>query len=308
MTLITISANPTAYVFISGNAIKELAGTITTPDPEDTNDVCICTFRCDYIEKVFAQAGGEFWKNDSNTFPFKKQIASDVVNIQLWKNGVKLADIVDDTYGTLIDGYPFPTVPAQALYKIFTVEWEKVITVESPGLYQIKAFQTITGVDLTFESQLFKLEPYNDLHADGTVRIEIVQNGNIIRSEFDFTGTQLGFSSRIPANLNKTSPSTEQSMHEKQNYEKDQVQTRLIDNWELETKPIPFIINNALLYNYMLGNEIFITDYNILNETIYRRIPVVYEEVEKDRATNDINSSFLFKFTDRVDDILKRNF
>lgn len=308
MTLITISANPTPYIFISGNAIKELAGTITTPDPEDTSDVCICTFVCNYVQKVFGEAGGEFWKNDSYTFPFKKLVDTDIIDIELFKNGVKLADIVDDTYGTLIDGVPFPTVPAQALYKIFTVEWEKVIAVEGSGLYQIKAAQTITGVDVPFESQLFKLEPYRDLQADGTVRIDIVQNGNVIRSDFDFTGMQLGFSTRIPGDLKKATPDTEQSMHEKQDYGKDQVQTRLINNWEVETKPIPFIINNALLYNYMLGNEIFITDYNILNETIFRRIPVVYEEVEKDRATNDINSSFLFKFTDRVDDILKRNF
>lgn len=300
--------NTSPYTLFSGNAIKSGVGTVDLIDPEPGNDVCVCDWICDYVEKVFASPGGEWWKNDSNTFPFRLLIPTDAVNIELWKNGSKLADIVDNTYGTLIEGYFGTGIAAQELYRVFIVSWEKVMSVSGAGLYQVKAEQTLLGVNVPFESHKFKLETYSDLSANGTVRIEVVQNGNILRSGFDFTGTELSFSTRIPADLRLITPETEQEMHLKQTYERDQIQTKLINNWELEVRLIPIQVSDSLIYNYMLANEILITDYNILNEKIYRRVPVVYEEVEKEREPNQIKSSFLLKFTDRTDDVLKRNF
>lgn len=306
--IIETLTNPDPYILFSGNAIKDVGDTVDLIDPEPGNDVCVCDWICDYVEKVFASPGNEWWKNDKNTFPFRYLIPADTIDIELWKNGSKLADIVDDTYGTLTDGYFGTGIEAQELYRVFEISWEKVMSVSGAGLYQIKASQTLLGVDVPFESHKFKLETYTDLSADGTVRIEVVQNGNILRSGFDFTGTNLSFSTRIPAEFKLVTPDTEQEMHLKQTYERDQVQTKLINNWELEVKLIPTQVSDALLYNYMLANQILITDYNILNEKIYRRISVVYEEVEKERESNQIKSSFLIKFTDRVEDILKRNY
>lgn len=293
--------------FGSGLATKKKGDSLPNISSKKSNDVCYCEFECYYRGNVFAEVGGEGYKNDKSQFLFRRFVPSDTVAIELWKNGEKIADLNDNTYGTFFNGFPSGTAEQQ-LYVGFLLEWEEVFNAFGGGEYQIKAELSIIGVASTFESEFYRLMGYSDKAADGTVRIETIQNGNIMSSIFDFTGLNWYQSVRVRGRFYEDGEDFEKIVYQTQEYRQEQVQDKIIENWTLEADFLPRSVSEFLTKNAVLSNEFTVTDYNILNEQILREIDVYPESIEKNRIQDNRNSNYIIKFTSKEDNIIKRNF
>lgn len=305
--IILVAPNTNPYTFSSGMATKVEGEGLPIIPEIGTNDICICDIMCGYSEDVFAKLGDAFFKNDKNDFLFQRLITADTLTIKLFKNGAQIATITDNTYGTY-----FPSFTLYPLVTGFLIEWEKVFDLEGAGLYQIIADLNVIGEDSTFESQFFRLAEYTDELADGTVRIESFQTGNILRNQFNFTGMLPGGwyqSFRIKGRLFTPDPKIVIDNYKNQQWRKRQIRDQILNEWTLETEQLPSIITNKLIYNVTLANTIQITDYNIFNHEVYRRIELYTSDIDK-RPDPDRNNerSYTIKFTDKTEDIIKTNF
>lgn len=306
--IITQLTNTVPYIYGSGNAFKLLGKSLPEVTPLEINDICICDYiTCEYKEKVFAEIGGEYWKNDMNEFLFKRFIAADTVGIELYKDDIKIADLNSSTYGTFFNGFASGNAEQQ-LYVGYLLDWEQVLTLHGTGNYQVKAQLNIIGVSSTYESRKFTLCQYSDIAADGTVRIESYQNGNIIGNQFDFSGLNWYQSIRLAGRFGNPTPVMEKDDYETETRNIRQIQTKMRREWDLNTKQIDWEVAEKLIYNKMLANEILITDYSIRAESIWRRIGVFPKELEKIKTPTSVNKIYNIKLVDNKDIFIKRNF
>ena len=158
------------------------ASSVPLPAEIITNDVDYCRLECCYYEEVFALVGGADYQNDKSSFLFQKFDAGDSILFELWRNGAKIEDLNDDTFGTY-----YASFTNQTLYTGFIIDWESVFSVHGGGNYIFKAQKTLLGETSEFVSRNFKLIEYDDFLADGTVKIVAFQKGNIISNELDYT-------------------------------------------------------------------------------------------------------------------------
>ena len=302
--------NTTPYFFGSGMAWKLKGNSL--PEIIDTpmNDICICDFiQCKYSEKVFAFGGGEWWKNDKSEFLFKRLVGTDTIDIELWKDGVKVDDLNDGSNGIFYNGFASGS-SEQQLYVGYLVEWEKVLLLHGVGEYQIKANLNIVGSATTYESRLFNLCVYSDIAAHQTVRFESYQDGNIIGGQFDFTGLNWYQSMRLPGTFGNPTPIYENTRYTTSNPQRKirQIKDKMSTEYFLKTKKIGWETVQSLIYNGMLANELLFTDYNIKAETIFRRIGVFPAEIEKPEISGTPDKIYNIKFTTNTDTLQKRNY
>jgi hypothetical protein len=299
--------NTTTYSITSGMATKIKGESLTEVISPEVNEICYCKLECEYKEKVFASISNDYWKNDKNTFIFRRLISTDTVTINLYKGNVLIATIVDNTFGEFINGYPSGT-PDQQLYVVFTIYWQNVFNTFGGGQYQISTDLNILGNTSTELSTVFNLQGYSDQNANGTVRIETIQNGNIIGSPFDFTGLNVYQSYRLGGKLTEITPTLEDDSYLDFDYIKNQIQTKLIPKWLLKTKRIPRVVSILLSRDTILANEILITDYNIFNEAIFRRVSLYPESIDKPDIGKTTKPIFEITFVDKIENTIKRNF
>lgn len=301
--------NTTPYVYNSGNAGKFLGPSLPElPDPQD-NDSCICDFlTCEYAEDVFASPPNptEYWKNDMNEFLFKRFVPADTVDMELHLEGVKVADLNNNTYGTYFPS--FTGSAEQQLYKGYLLDWLKVFNLHGAGSYTIVTNLVIVSVATTTTSRKFHLNLYSDILANSTVRIESTQNGNIFGGQFDFTGLNWYQSLRVPGIFGNPIPIYEATEYMTSTHKRRQNKAKMSREWTLNTKLISWEVVEKLIYNKLLGNEILITDYQIIAESLWRRVKVFMQEVEKPEVRGNPNRKYNIKFTDEKDIFTKRNF
>ncbi len=306
--IIQLISNTNPYVYNAGGATK-LGGTSLPNIPTDAeNDVCLCDLGCEYIEQVFAKTGGAWWQNDKNDFLLQKLISADTIVFKLYKDNVLKATITNNTYG---DWYNFGDL-TNPLYTGFVVYWENVFNAFGAGNYQIKADKVILGVATTFESQKFFLLEYTDERADGTTRIESYQNGNIMSSQFDYTDILTGGwyqSFRMKGRLSSPKPKIQTDRILNEDYELVQVQDKITKEYVLETEQIPSFLSNKLIYDNTLANKFLVTDYNIYNNEIFRRLDLYAVELEKvNEPDRNTQRSYKITLNDKIDNHIKRNY
>lgn len=269
---------------------------------EQSNDFCYCRLECEYTELAFAEAGGDEYKNDKSSFLFQKMVGADSIVFELYKAGALVATLNDDTLGIY-----YASFPAQALYTGFVIDWGLVADAHGFGVYQFKAQQTILGDASTFESRVFRLMPYADDLADGTVKIESYQNGNIIGSPFDYTDLNWYSSYRVAGRFGGKSPVIEVDNYVKSDFTKAQIQDRIRTEYTLQTRLLPSVVANAVAYDQVLANSILITDYNVLSHELYRQIQVRPISIDAKEYEQNRRMSFEIKL-EAVSDLRKRNF
>lgn len=300
--IVTEETNDNPYVLTSGMSIRQQAPIIPTIPTDETKDFCNCLYECVYKEFVFASDNSNWWENDKSTFLYQKLIAADTIDLKLYKNDVFVADLTDDTYGEYLNDYDNP------LYLVFIIDWRKVYDIFSYGIYRVEAEKNIIGIDSIDVSHDYHLMFYRDELAHGTIRIESYQNGNILRSPFDYTGMYLYRSSRIRGRLNKLEPKATIDNYEDTTRVFRQIQGRLTDQFELETYVLPIELGELLIYDSLLGNEFLVTDYNRFND-VKRRTSLYLDEIsERIKPDQQTGAAYLIKVSDRNDDQLKRNF
>ena len=252
---------------------------------------CFCDYECEYNEKAFALPGGTSFQNDKSAFARKRILVADTLIFQLFKNGALLSILTDDTYGEFFD---FGDHPTQLDVKAFRIHWEKVFTLEGGGQYQFKSVETIAGVTTTYESRKFRLRRYDVEAVNRTVRIETVQNGSINGGPeaFDYTGMEWENMFRIEGKLGPRVTDLEDDGYLNSQLERTQITTTLETSYKLTTLLIPREVVDLLIYNTMLANRIFVTDYNVFSThnlgkgtaIVYNRIPVEKSAIEEAKS------------------------
>lgn len=283
----------------------QLAGQIT---PVLTVDYCDCSCVGQYYETVFAKDGGDEHENDCSSFLFKTISATDTVVITLYKDGVSLGEITDDTYGTLYDFGAWTDVTEQSRYKGFVIDWEKVIIEEGSGEYYLEAVSTILGTASTFTSHKFRLRYYTDQRADGTVRVTTYQNGNIIGSDFNYTGMNWQQCIRIRGEVLKKREFTKDTYLDS-DWNESQIQDQVTWVFDMTVDGIPESISKVLFDDNILANDIYLNDYNIFNHNIIRNQAVYPSEIgEPTHYAGNVKSDFEATFKEKKQDRIKRNY
>jgi len=308
MSITQQTANSSPFTYHTGMATKTTATSLPNIPAGLENDICLCDLGCEYIEEVFAKTSGEWWQNDKNDFLLQKLVSADTITFKIYKEGVLQNTVTNNDYGTF---YDFGDL-GNPLYTGFVIDWESVYNAWGAGNYQVKADKVILGVATTFESQKFYLLLYTDYRADGTTRIESYQNGNIMSSAFDYTDILTGGwyqSYRIKGRLSTPSPkiSTDRILNE--DYELVQVQDQIIDEYVLETQQLPAFLTKKLIYDNTLSNKFLVTDYNVFNHEIYRRLDLYATELEKvNEPDRNRERSYKITLTDKLANHIKRNY
>ncbi len=274
---------------------------------QETNDICYCAIECTYTELAFAEIGGEDYKNDKASFLFRKVDDNDIITFELWKDGIKIEDLINNTFGQY-----FATFTASPLQTGFILNWEDVLSVHGTGLYQFRANATILGDLSVFESQLYRLYPYSDENADKTVRISAFHTGNIKGSRFDFSDLVDGgwpFYARVSGNFQEITPETVLDNYLDSEDNKLQRQDKLISQYELFVKQVPYsIVSLFLKGNISLGNTILITDYDIFNVTIYRGLSLYYKDQSYEPLVGQRRQDITVQFSSKREDLYTQNF
>lgn len=304
--MIRIQLTDTLLPSIEGQCTMLEAPTIIAPAV--VNDAyCLCD--CEYEELVFSETGAivSEYKNDKTDLIFIKAISSDTITIKMYKDTDDPKTISDNTYGTY-----YSTFTAQPLYVGFVADWNKIYNSLGAGLYYFEITKTIMGVETTVYTPDYRLRPYTDLGANGTVRIETYNSGSILNSDFDYDGLLTGGwyqSMRINGKLLAKVPKLQVDNYIDQNYNVIQRQDRISNEWELITGLLPANISNKLLYDMLLADRILVSDYNIYSEENIKQLELIKNgNVEKKSFNKNQKSNFSIKFTDKKLDGIKNNY
>lgn len=306
MTVILNISNDKPFLKGTGMATKIIVEGVTQPIviPSESSDVCYCDIECEYIEKVFHHEDGEDYQNDKSSFLYAKKRSSDAIIIKLFKNDIEIAILNNNTYGIY-----YPTFTLQPLYVGYQIDWSKVFDENGNGLYQIKTTANIFGSDIEYISQKFSLTRYSDLAANKTVKIETIQNGNVIGSQFDLTDLSWYSAFRVPGTFGLKEPTLEQNNYIDNNYTISQIQDKIITEYLLKTNYLPSVISNQVFYSKVLANFIYITNYDLTAHEIIRKIDVVPVSPEDiNYQTKGRGVRFDYKFKPRIENNIKTNF
>jgi hypothetical protein len=288
------------------NQLLQVTGT-NTFSFEDTNDICYCAIECEYREPVFAEVGGEDYKNDHSSFLFRKVDTNDIISFELFKNGVKVADLNNNTLGEYYSS--FATQPLQTG---FIIDWEKVLPVHGAGKYRFKAPQTILGESNTFESRIFELKPYSDRSADKTVRIKGIQTGDIEGSRFvfrDLLPDGWPFYVRVRGYFQEVEPELTKGFLKDSERVIAQIQDEIVKKYTLDIYQAPKSVLNLFLNGEIsLANNIFVTDYNIFNTEILRNVEVDNQNIGYEPNKNQRKQDMLLEFNARKQNLVTRNY
>lgn len=270
------------------------------------NAVCVC--KCNYREPVFSEAGSivDWNKNDKTALLFKKAIAADTITIKLYKDLIPYT-ITDDTYGTYYAG----TLTGQNKYWGFVADWNKIYNTLGAGRYYFEIISVIIGATTTIETIEYWLQPYSDLQANNTIRIETYNTGTILSSPFDYTGILPdGWyqSFRIKGKLLPKIPKLITDNYIDQDNNIIQINDKITNDYELDLNLIPASIADQLIYDNLLANKILVSDYNIYNEDVKRQIELRPTDIEKKYYNYNNNVKIKIKFTSSKDNIIKNNF
>jgi hypothetical protein len=270
------------------------------------DEFCPCDFICDYEERVFSDSSGDTRKSDLNEVIFKKVKSSDSIVLKLYRYGQEVATLNDDTFGTYYNGFD-----NQPLYVAYLVDWEKVFQQFTGGQYQIKAELDILGAISTVESRYFRLSIWSELSANRTVKIRSVQNGNILRSEFDYTDLLPGGWNqyiRLQGQFGNNTPAIESDNFLNTSYEKLQNQDIVTNEYELKVENIPEELVNKLTNDNILGNQIFVTDYYLQASAKYIDFPVYVDSISDVSPLPNGRMNLTLICKDRIQDVRKRNY
>ena len=293
-------------------ACTQDSNNISIPTTPPTIDFCYCTFECEYNEKVFASPGNEDYKNDKSSFIYETVDNGGVIEFKLFKNGVQITTIIDDTLGTYypIGSLPSTTTTDHSLKSGFICEWELVYNTYGVGVYYFEIEVTNFNRPITNTTQKYNLQVFTTSRADKTTTLKSIQNG-YIQGGLDYTGLNWGYQFRVPGKLLYTAPDFEKTTYLNSSREEQQIQAQVIRNYEFSCDFIPSILSDGIINDYILGNELLIRDFSIWNASNLTYVekslvPTGIEETEYYERSQ--NGNFIFSMQERKQNKLKRNY
>lgn len=266
-------------------------------------------YDCCYEELAVADLEDEVsWKNDKTSLLFNLSLPTDSVEIKMFKDGQEIAILNNNTYGTFYPVSYFQALENPQLKTGMVIEWRKVLELEGPGCYYFTADREIINRNSVLETHKYELKPYNEFITDRTIRLNVFSTG-YIEGGIDYLGFEWEHMIRLRGKFHKPTPTFETDNYQDTNRNIQQIQDQITTQYDLELEPIPRAIGKPLIYDRILGNRIIITDYNLFNydRIIEREVyPVEISEAKFNNRTG--NAIFNLKFTDKKQNIIKRNF
>lgn len=281
----------------SGASFRVPTTTITSEASNIESSFCFCG-GCDYEQSVFAFIGGEDYQNDKSSFLFSKKVPTDKIAFELYKNGSKVADLDDSTYGEYVASYT-----EQPLYTSFILYWEKVLLnpLFGVGIYTVKVQKTILGNSDTLESVKFNLRIYNDQLADGTLKIQAVHNGNHL-SGFNYKNLVEGGwieEYRLSGQIDSITPVSETDVYRSNDNKQYQIKARENKELVVSFNPLPFEAWERLLFiDVMATEKLLITDYNLIRNSSKKSDSfITYDLIKNEVEKEDYPQKSSFKIT-----------
>lgn len=286
----------------TGQAFAQEVVLKTIPE-QPLDPYCLCDFglkECAYREPAFYGGNGKY-ENDYTSLFINKVDNSDIIKFVLINiennEETELTEAEEALFGQYFDNDTFTGI---------RIEFDKLVAA-FPDLSAIKfrIEQEVFGSNVEVETHEFQLIRYSAEMANGTVRIETVNSGRI-ESGNDYHDYKWRRSVRLFGFFGRESPTISVDNYQDGDRTIKQIQDSIKNEYTLETELVPNQIFRAVMFNDMLANEIFISDYNIRNAN-YKGVPVVPESVSSTYYEKNSNGSYEITFTDRKQNNVKRN-
>lgn len=252
------------------------------------------------------------YKNDKFDVIGRKTTLFSSIAFELWKDGAKIADLNDNTYGTFYpvgtwstaDGY----TPNQAKQSGYQGDWLTVYNLHGAGCYNVVKVLTIGFSDIRRTiGCTYQLMLYSNDEADGTVKFEAIQKGYIISEFIDYTGIDWTRHFRIPGFFGLPERQSQQNWFVNRIREEEQIQDSIRKVYLFEPYFLPKCIQPEM-DEVLLSNYIFFTDYNLSNAYDLRKIQVRWNGDENVNYFEESTvESPTFKFIELKTNRLKRN-
>lgn len=236
---------------------------------------------------------GDTFKNDKHSVIFIYDLGTVSVDFELesYVNGIwtKVADLTDDTYGTLralgfaveTDDSVDPAIVV-AQYAGFEIDWQLVITLLGEATYRIKTVETDIVAEVTNQLSFeFCLKAYLPHRANKTVRFEWYQKGIL----GDRLADELVFDYSYPAAIvggdgwfNQLRLPDSFFGFNRSNYEREYVrytngqqvyiQDKQVEEYDFHSGMFPDFLHNYIKSDIVQADRILVTDYNSKNPNL----------------------------------------
>lgn len=230
---------------------------------------------CCYQNIVLADSTTEASRNDFTGFWHKRSIDAETVEFKLVDANTSTEILItDNTYGDYKDYGMHATQPDLAT---FICEWHKVLSVLGEGAYYIKKVINISGIITTINSNTFQLKTFSHEQADYTVRFDSYMDGKLHDYDVDFKGTGFKTSLRTIGFFGRPEWSYTEENVIYTTEEVDQVSMDIEMEYQFQVNRIPDCIAYELMEFMMLGNDLYINDYNSANFSYLLGVPVKFK-------------------------------
>ena len=286
---------------------KGLKLKLYSPFDEDDRGAKKC---CEKVLALASTSDSDSFKNDFKTLFFKKEVNTDTCDFELYKNGVKIADLDDSTYGTFTD---FGDIEGKEDWTIFTLDWRKVLINEGVGSYYMTSQISQLGLPaIPRDTLCYDLRPFSFELANRTVRFESVQNGILEDQDLDFKGLNLLDMIRVKGFFGNYVPKITQDNIVDNDNNIHQLRQDNFGEYEFNSEMIKFFASRELIDYHFKGYPIYVSDYNKYNHSYdYKRKSVILESIEAPKYLNEKRQRKAFfgaKFRDLLENKRKINY
>jgi hypothetical protein len=263
---------------------------------------------CCYTNLVLADENdANPYKNDFNGFYFNKQTNGDDCEFILHELATgDTFNLNNSTYGIFKD---FGSISNNPKLTTFVVEWRKVLAVLGTGLYQVERNITVAGLSFSMMSNTFTLDIFSDERADKTVRLDAIMDGTMVHLGVNFKGSDFKTSLRTNGFFGRREPKYKQDNLVKRNYDTVQVSMSQENEYQMQTGLLPECITEEVYDFLIFGNELFASDYNLINHSYKFRVHAVEFDTNKGGKyyTTNRDARLNFTFMDRIKNKRKIN-
>jgi len=272
--------------------------TISFTPPEDALSTCFCDFECETNLLAFADSSPSATDRTKDYFTLYYKSKDETAVISFNING---NDLIDGDHGVALF-----TDETETDQVGFIVDFTKIFTTFGGNQYTLNIVVTNEfGATFTRSYGKFQVCEFSELRADGTVKIKSIQNGSI-ESGFDYANENVPFYLRIEGFFGN-----KQKINEFiKTPNGSRVDVQVHDRWWYEYEFIfdsnKYNFIDLILDNLLSGDEVYFSDYNLLNATRdvpYNNIMVRESETDAEHITGTNTSVYTVK----LEDALKNN-
>lgn len=232
----------------------------------------------DPILNVLADSSGKKIQNDVNTpfWAFEKTVTAATIKMYKLVNSawVLQATIFDNTYGTY-GAFGYYTNSLGQKFISLRISWAAVLAAKGAGMFKFTC-EYIDGINGngSIDSYKYCLKEYSAYEAEGTIRLEYWLSG-VTEDIFDDTkikdlGTLVIYNTiRIIGFFGYPKSAYKSEYIEYQNGQSQFVEDRREPTYEMEIKFAPEFIHAIVRTDFMMADQLAVTDYNSRNNASY---------------------------------------